>query len=81
MSGKKQSSKKAMSGKKQQTQQTLTTLFQARSSRPQVQLTPKGGKAKGVRGPKADAFKSPAQVDTFKEYTEAISGMYGGPVA
>jgi len=72
MSGKKPS-------KKQKTQQTLTALFNARSSRPQVKF--KGGKAKGIGGPKADAFGSPAQVDTFKEYTEAIRGMYGGPVA
>jgi hypothetical protein len=72
MSGKKQSKNK------QKKQMTLTALFKARSSRPQVQLQP--GEAKGVRGP-ADAFGSPAQVDTFKEYTEAISGMYGGPVA
>lgn len=73
MSAKKQSKKK--------TQQTLTSLFKTRSSRPQVKFPPKQGKAKGGRGPNADAFAGPAQVDTFKEYTEAISGMYGGPVA
>ena len=76
MSGKKQSKNKQK--QKTQKQMTLTALFQAWSSRPQVQLQP--GEAKGVRGP-ADAFGSPAQVDTFKEYTQAISGMYGGPVA
>ena len=78
LSGKKPSRKNTG---KQKTQQTLTALFNAQSSRPQVKFPPKGGKAKGIRGPKADAFGSPAQVDTFKEYTEAISGMYGGPVA
>lgn len=46
-----------------------------------MKFPPKQGKAKGGRGPNADAFAGPAQVDTFKEYTEAISGMYGGPVA
>ena len=72
MSGKKPLKNKQKQKTVSQKQMTLTALFKARSSRPQVQLQPEA---------KADAFGSPAQVDTFKEYTQAISGMYGGPVA